>query len=193
MIRLSTRDVQILGITEHPTGAFVTQLARNFVADLAGAGRSVKFLICDRDAKYTASLDEVFRSDDIRVVTTPVRSPRATSVTERWVRTVRVECLDQLLIAGHRHLERVLRHYVGHYKDQRPHRGIQLEVPASPAEASLSTLQVRRDDVRGGLIHEYYPRRPERPIWRTSAPPHCRQHGARTPRPSRGRVALLSR
>jgi putative transposase len=157
VIRLSTREVQILGITEHPIGAFVTQLARNLVADLAEARRSVKFLIRDRDAKYTASFDEVFRSEGTRVIKTPVRSPRANSVAERWVRTVPVECLDQMLIAGHRHLERVLRHYVGHYNEQRPHRGIQLEVPAGSAEASFTSLEVRRHDVLGGLIHEYYP------------------------------------
>jgi transposase InsO family protein len=157
VIRLSTREVYILGITEHPTGAFVTQLARNFAADLAEAGASVKFLIRDRDAKYTASFDEVFRSEGTRVIKTPVRSPRANSVAERWVKTVRVECLDQLLIVGERHLERVLRQYARHYKEQRPHRGIQLEVPAGSAEASLPSLDVRRHDVLGGLIHEYYP------------------------------------
>jgi transposase len=157
VIRLSTREVYILGITEHPAGAFVTQLARNFAADLAEVGRSAKFLIRDRDAKFTASFDEVFRSEGIRVIKTPVRSPRANSVAERWVRTVRVECLDQMLIAGHRHLERVLRQYAIHYNEQRPHRGIQLGVPAGSAEASLPTLEVRRHDVLGGLIHEYYP------------------------------------
>jgi transposase len=86
VIRLSTREVYILGITEHPAGAFVTQLARNFAADLAEVGRSAKFLIRDRDAKFTASFDEVFRSEGIRVIKTPVRSPRANSVAERWVR-----------------------------------------------------------------------------------------------------------
>jgi putative transposase len=157
VIRLSTREVYLLGITEHPTGAFVTQVARNFVADLAEAGRSVKFLIRDRDAKYTASFDEVFRSEGTRVIKTPVRSPRANSVAERWVKTVRAECLDQLLITGQRHLERVLRQYARHYNEQRPHRGIQLEVPAGSAGALVPSLGVRRHGVLGGLIHEYYP------------------------------------
>jgi transposase InsO family protein len=109
VIELSTREVHILGVTDHPTGAFVTQLARNLVGDLADRGRSIKFLIRDRDTKFTAAFDEVFRSEGIRVIKTPVRSPRANAYAERWVRTVRTECLDWILILGHRHLERVLR------------------------------------------------------------------------------------
>ena len=100
--------------------------------------RSVKFLIRDRDAKFTASFDEVFSSEGIRVIKTPVRSPRANAYAERWVRTVRTECLDQLLVLGRGHLERVLRQYVSHYNEQRPHRGIDLgvPVPASPVIAA---------------------------------------------------------
>ena len=82
VIELSTREVHILGITEHPTGAFVTQVARNLVGDLVDRGRSVKFLIRDRDTKFTTSFDEVFHSEDIRVIETPVRSPRANAYAE---------------------------------------------------------------------------------------------------------------
>ncbi len=157
VIELSTREMHVLGITEHPTGAFVTQLARNLVADLHDRGRSIKFLIRDRDAKFTASFDEVFASEEIRVIKTPVRSPRANAYAERWVRTVRSECLDHLLILGERHLEAVLRDYVAHYNAQRPHRGIHLGVPSGSAEPVAPSLDVRRRDVLGGLIHEYYP------------------------------------
>ena len=159
VIELSTREVHVLAVTGHPIGAFVTQAARNLVGDLLDQGRSIKFLIRDRDTKFTASFDEVFRSEGIRVIKTPVRSPRANAFAERWVRTVRTECLDWILIVGHRHLERVLRDYVGHYNGQRPHRGIDLEVPV-PANGTVATppsLQARRHDVLGGLIHEYHP------------------------------------
>ena len=103
VIHLSTREVQILGVTDHPTGAFVTQLARNLAGDLLDRGRSIKFVIRDRDAKFTASFDEVFASQGIRVIKTPVRSPRANAFAERWVRTVRAECLDWMLVLGRRH------------------------------------------------------------------------------------------
>jgi len=159
VIELSTREVHILGVTEHPTSAFVTQVARNLVGDLAERGRSIKFLIRDRDSKFTATFDEVFRSEGIRVIKTPVRSPRANAYAERWVRTVRTECLDWLLIVGHRHLQRILREYACHYNGQRPHRGIQLQVPVpgDGVSATLPTYKVRRHDVLGGLIHEYRP------------------------------------
>ena len=159
VIELSTREVHILGVTEHPTGEFVTQVARNLMGDLADRGRSIKFLIRDRDTKFTTSFDEVFRSEGIRVIRTPVRSPRANAYAERWVRTVRTECLDWLLILGHGHLERVLREYVNHYNQQRPHRGIDLQapVPGDRTAAIHPLLDIHRQDVLGGLIHEYHP------------------------------------
>ena len=158
VIELSTREVHILGITDHPTGEFVTQVARNLVGDLADRCRSIKFLIRDRDAKFTASFDLVFRSEGIRVIKTPVRSPRANTYAERWVRTVRNECLDWLLIVSRSHLDRVLREYIGHYNRQRPHRAIYFCVPAGGEISSTPpSLQVRRHDVLGGLDHEYFP------------------------------------
>ena len=159
VIELSTREVHILGVTDHPTGAFVTQVALNLVGDLVDRARSIKFLIRDRDTKFTSSFDEVFHSGGIRVIKTPVRSPRANAYADRWVRTVRTECLDRMLILGHRHLERVLREYVCHYNYQRPHRGIELGVPASNSGIIIAppTLNVHRHDLLGGLIHEYCP------------------------------------
>jgi transposase InsO family protein len=159
VIELSTRQEHILGVTDHPTSASVTQVARNLVGDLAERGGSVKFLIRDRDAKFSTNFDEVFRSEGIRVIKTPVRSPRANAFAERWVRTVRSECLDGVLVPGHGHLERVLRRYVSHYNRQRPHRGIDLgaPVPGNPVASTPPSLNVDRHDVLGGLIHEYYP------------------------------------
>ena len=157
VIELTTREVHILGVTDHPTGAFVTQVARNLVGDLSDRARAIKFLIRDRDAKFTTSFDEVFRSEGIRVIKTPVRSPRANAFAERWVRTVRTECLDWILIVGRRHLERVLREYVDHYNQQRPHRGIDLSVPvpSNRFTGAPPSVDVHRHDLLGGLVHEY--------------------------------------
>ena len=159
VIELGTREVHILGVTDHPTAAFVTQVARNLVGDLLDRGRSFTFLIRDRDTKFTDGFDEVFRSEGIRVIKTPVRSPRANAYAERWVRTVRTECLDWILVLGRRHLTGILREYVGHYNQHRPHRGLDLGVPM-PSGCTVATplsLHVDRRDVMGGLIHEYLP------------------------------------
>ena len=128
------------------------------MGDLADRSRSINFLIRDRDTKFTASFDEVFASEGIRVIKTPVRSPRANAYAERWVRTVRTECLDWVLILGRRHMEGILRQYVTHYNQRRPHRGIDLEVPvaSSGIAATPPSLRLRRHGVLGGLIHEYY-------------------------------------
>ena len=99
-------------------------MARNLVGDLLNRGRSVKFLIRDRDTKFTASFDEVFRSEGIRVIKTPVRSPQANSFAERFVGTLRRECLDHVLILGERHLREVLDEYARHYNGHRPHQGL---------------------------------------------------------------------
>jgi putative transposase len=116
-----------------------------------------RFLVRDRDAKFTAAFDAVFVAEGIRVLRTPVRAPRANAYAERWVRTVRTECLDWLLIANRRHLERVLRIYLEHYNRQRPHRALELRPPAGSAASgpSGSAIDVCHRDVLGGLIHEY--------------------------------------
>jgi len=109
----ASRRVWLAGCTTNPTGAWVTQQARNLGFDFAD--QDIRFLIRDRDSKYSGSFDEVFRSERIRILKTPVRAPKANAVAERFVRTVRTECLDWLLILNRRHLERVLRVYVDHY------------------------------------------------------------------------------
>jgi transposase InsO family protein len=116
----------------------------------------MRFLIHDRDSKFTASFDEVFRSEGIRVVHTPARAPQANAFAERFVRTIRTECLDWLLILGRRHLEHVLRTYVNHYNRERPHRGLALQPPEAPPPRSPGGGDVHRRDRLGGLIHEYY-------------------------------------
>ena len=159
MIELQSRIAHILGVTDHPTGSFVTQVARNRAGDFTEHARSFRLLIRDRDAKFTASFDEVFVSEGIEVIRTPIRSPRANAIAERWVRTVREECLDWTLVLGRHHLEAVLRDYVRHYNQHRPHRGLRLEVPApvgAVTSAPPSLSDIARHDVLGGLIHEYH-------------------------------------
>ena len=116
-IELGTRRVHLGGVTSHPDSAWVTQQARNLAMALQDGGRLPTFLIHDRDTKFTASFDEVFRSEGMRIVVTPIRAPNANAFCERWVGTVRAQCLDWTLIAGRRHLERVLRSYIEHYNE----------------------------------------------------------------------------
>jgi len=132
----------------------VRRRRRNLGLDFGDRG--VRFLIRDRDSKYSGSFDEVFRSQGIRIVKTPVRAPKANAVAERFVRTVRAECLDWLLMLNRRHLERVLRVYVHHYNCERPHRALELRPPEPRAHARSAAGEIHRRDRLGGLIHEYY-------------------------------------
>jgi putative transposase len=157
-IEIASRRVHILGVTRNPDAAWVAQQARNLSCDLADEGRTFHFLLRDRDCKCTSSFDGVFAAEGIRVMRTPIQAPKANAFAERWVRTVRTECLDWMLIGGRRHLEKVLTEYVEHYNAKRPHRGLGLRVPqgeGSEPVAFVSTAQLRRRDVLGGLIHEY--------------------------------------
>lgn len=129
-------------------------MARNFTADLEEAGRRFWFLVRDRDTKFTTSFDAVFDSIGITAIRTPVRSPTANAFAERWVRTVREECLDHLLVYSRRHLESVLAEYISHYNQARPHRGLQLSIP-TPRHGTEPTGEIRRRDVLGGIVHEY--------------------------------------
>ncbi len=155
-IELKTRRVQLAGVTANPGGRWVTQQARNLSA--SGALDDVKFLIRDRDAKFVAGFDEVFRTDGVNVVQTPFRSPQANAHAERFVRTVRTECLDWLLILGPRHLDRVLRVYVEHYNTERPHRALGRHPPLAnpPPPPPPPQAKLARRDRLGGLLREYH-------------------------------------
>ncbi len=155
-IELERRLVWLGGVTAHPTGEWVTQQARNLTMALAERAIPVTLLVRNRDTKFVASFDTTFEADGVRVVKTPVRAPRANAYAERWVRSVRTECLDWILIWNRRHLERVLAAYVDHYNRARPHRGIDLEIPAAPDKVPPRTGPIERVDVLGGLIHEYH-------------------------------------
>ena len=156
VIEVDSRVVHLLGVTKHPVDAWVTQVARNFVSALEEEGRRFRFLVRDRDTKFTRSFDAVFSSAGIEVLKTPVRSPKANAYAERFVRTARSECLDLVLIVGRRHLERVVREFVSHYDTARPHRGLNLATPiARVPEQGARGGTLRRNDVLGGIIHEY--------------------------------------
>ena len=156
---IGLRTLSVLFFIELSTqrdSTWVTQQARNLAIEERLSG--VRFLVRDRDAKFPGTFDAVLRAEGVRVIRTPVRAPRANAFAERFVRTVRRECLDEVLVYGPRHLERVLGAYVAHYVDERPHRGLSLAVPAGlrPAQVPGTTpTPVERRDVLGGLIHVY--------------------------------------
>jgi putative transposase len=155
-IELQTRRVHFAGCSAHPDGCWVAQQARNL--SFSGALADVRFLIRDRDSKFVASFDEVFRSDGTNVIRTPYRAPRANAHAERFVRTVRTECLDWMLVLGPRHLNAVLSSFVEHYNHERPHRALDLLPPAPPPPSppAASATTIKRKDRLGGLIHEYH-------------------------------------
>ncbi len=152
-----TRRVHLLGITANPSGAWVAQQARNLLMDLGDRAAQFRFLIRDRDSKFTSVFDAVFASEGIRTLRTPVQAPRATAIAERWIGTVRRELLDRMLIINRRHLEAVLAEYVTHFNQHRPHRALNQAAPLQPLPppASPSQIRLRRCDRLGGLIHEY--------------------------------------
>ena len=159
---LGTRRVHLAGVTASPDGGWVVQQARNLMLVLGDQGRQVRFLLGDRDAKFTRSVDDVFRSEGAEVLRTPVQAPNANAYAERWIGTIRAECLDWLLIVGRGHLEQVLRVYAAHYNTHRPHRALELRPPDPPAGLHVARERkpgtVRRRDRLGGLLHEYHRR-----------------------------------
>ncbi|MFE9694241.1 integrase core domain-containing protein [Micromonospora sp. NPDC005806] len=160
LMEVATRRVHVLGVSTHPTGEWVTQQARNLLMDLGDRVAQFRFLIRDRDSKYIAPFDEVFIAEGIEILRTPPRAPRANAHAERWVRTVRRECLDRLLIYDRRHLLATLDGYVAHYNEHRPHqaRGQQppnaTDIPPRPV-VDLTAARVRRRKILNGLINEY--------------------------------------
>ena len=158
-IHHDTRTVRIAGVTAHPVSDWVTQQARNVCMDLAEHASAVKYLIRDRDTKFTGSFDAVFAAEGIRIIKTPVRAPQANAIAERFVGTARRECLDRILILGRRHFQSVLGEYVEHYNRHRP-RSLGQRAPyksdTTPALiGDVNAEHLRRSDVLGGLIHEY--------------------------------------
>jgi putative transposase len=159
-IELGSRRVHLAGCTANPSGAWVTQQARQLAWGLAGRSTPIRFPIRDRDSKYTRDFETVFRSEGVEIVRTPVRAPKANAIAERFVHTIRAECLDWLLILNPRQLERVLHVFADHYNGHRPHRALNLtppdqERPALRLASPSGLDRVERRDRLGGLIHEY--------------------------------------
>ena len=156
-IEHGTRRVHLAGITAHPTGEWVTQQARNLLMTLDDHSGVLKFLIRDRDTKFTTAFDAVFAAVGVRIIKTPVQAPRANAIAERWISSARRECLDRMLITSERHLRLVLSEYVEHHDVHRPHRTLRQRPPVvreCPPVMSPNARVLRRDRL-GGLIHEY--------------------------------------
>ena len=155
-VSIGTRRVEYAACTSKPDTAWMTQQARNLLMDLDDRGLQPRFLIHNRDTKFSRAFDSIFRSEGIEIVRTPIQAPNANAYAERWVRTVRAECLDRILILGQRHLEHVLRLYRRHYNEHRPHRALRLLPPSGREPTPLTTIErLHRRDRLGGLIHEY--------------------------------------
>ena len=156
VMEIRTRRVHVLGVTAHPTGAWTAQQARNLLMNLGERAGHFKFLVRDRDSKFTAAFDEVLAGNGVRIIKTPVRSPRANSFAERYVGTLRRECLDHLLVYGEQHLRQVLAAYARHYNEHRPHQSREQRPPLrEPGQAVDVTARIKRTHVVQGLISEY--------------------------------------
>ncbi len=155
-IELVSRQVHVAGVTAHPTGAWVAQQARNLLIGLDQRAGGLRFLLRDRDAKFTAAFDTVFTAAGLDVLRTPPQAPRANAFAERRVGTVRRECTDRMLIVGERHLSSVLTEYTAHYNGHRPHRSLGQQPPNPPLQVvDLAAARVERRPILGGPINEY--------------------------------------
>jgi putative transposase len=161
VIEHATRRIRILGATAHPTAAWATQLGRNLVMDLEDASGTAKFLIRDRDAKFTDAFDAVLNDAGLEIVKSGVRMPRMNSIMERWIQTCRRELLDRTLIWNQRHLLHALREYETFYNRHRPHRALGQAAPRRPLPepttepGKITRMEIRRQDRLGGVLHEY--------------------------------------
>jgi len=153
-IELGSRQIRIAGITANPNEIWITQQARHLVWELQDQDRPLCFLIHDNDTKFSNAFDAVFESGGIRVINTPFRAPNANAIAERWVRTVREECLDHILILNAHHLKRVLADFSSYYNSSRPHQGFDQKTPI-PFQFPPSGI-IHQRKILGGIINDYY-------------------------------------
>ena len=159
-VSIGTRRVEYVACTPNPDTTWMVQQARNLLMDLHDRSEGPRFLIHDRDRKFSRAFDGIFASDGIEIVRMPIQAPNANAYAERWVGSVRRECLDRLLIFGRRQLEYVLRVYIRHFNQHRPHRALDLRPPDRshrtnpPPTATIHPVQVKRRDLLGRLLHE---------------------------------------
>jgi len=153
-IELGSRQVRIAGITSNPNEVWVTQQTRQLIWELPEADHSLGFLIHDNDRKFSQAFDTVFESEGMRVMHTPFRAPNANAFAERWVRTVREECLDHILLLNTRHLKLVLWEFLNYYNTSRPHQGLNQQTPIPHQAPAIGIIDRRK--VLGGLINDYY-------------------------------------
>jgi len=154
-IELATRRIYLAGIPANPDGFWVAQQARQLIWKLDENEIPIRFLIHDNDRKYTNAFDTLFRSEGAHIIPIPYQAPNANAYAERWVRSVREECLDHLLILNEAHLRRVMGEYIGYYNEARPHQGIGQQTPI-PYQRSKDAGIIQSRKVLGGILNDYY-------------------------------------
>jgi putative transposase len=141
-VSIGPRRIEYVACTRNPDTSWMTQQARNLLMDLDDRSQRPRFLIHDRDTKFSHAFDTIFRGQGITIIRTPIQAPNANAYAERWVGSARRECLDRLLILGRRQLEHVLRVYIRHFNEHRPQRALNLRAP----ECSTNTKPQRETE-----------------------------------------------
>jgi transposase InsO family protein len=154
-IEIGRRRVHFAGCTTHPNSVWVEQQSRPIMWELTEREPNIRFLIRDNDKKFTGAFDTIFHAEGVDVIPTPVHAPNANAFMERWIRFVREECLNKLLIFNEAHLRRVMRDYVEFFNTARPHQGLDQQIPI-PKTSGQGNGSVHCRNVLGGILHDYY-------------------------------------